>query len=225
MVCWTLRNCERVESLREAFVAAEDEAIVQVVQKFGGRVKLIKGAFRSGSDRIAEAVREMKSPAYVNVQADEPLFEPDIINRALSLLEERPDFDITTIVRPIKNFAEYIEPNSVKVVVDNNKRCLYFSRSPIPARHPGQASDILESEYTFLHHIGIYCFRAEALREFATHPPSKLEQCEGLEQLRVLEYGGRIGAIEVESAGPGINTIEDIKLAEKYIKDNGISFT
>ncbi len=224
MICWTHHNSSHSASLREVFVAAEDSEIIDAVLRFDGKAILVQGRFQSGSDRIAEAVRDMQAPVIVNIQADEPLIDPQIIDKALLLLEEHPEFGVTTIVRPLSDYDEYLDPNNVKAVLDSDGKCLYFSRAPIPARHGKEAVHNLEMDLPYYLHVGIYCFRKEALMEFAELPPSALEQAEGLEQLRYLENGGFIGAVIVEKAGPGINTEADIQLAEKYISDNNIKF-
>ena len=224
MVCWTLGHASRALSLREVFVAAEDEQIVEAVQQGGREAKLVKGEFRSGSDRVAEAVRDCDAPIIVNIQADEPLINPADIDAAVLLLVAHPEFEVTTLVRPISNMEEYLDPNCVKVVMDHRNRCLYFSRSPVPAHQKKPRSSELAADIPFRGHVGIYCFRQDALQRFSRLPRSSLEECEGLEQLRFLEFGGVIGATEVRETGPGVNTPEDLRRAEQFITEHGIEF-
>jgi len=228
MVCWTHKRASQALSLREVFVAAEDEQIVEAVKKRGGNAKLIQGRFRSGSDRVAEAVRELNPqagiPAIVNIQADEPLIEPSVIDDALAMLESRPEFDITTAVRPIRSLEEYLDPNCVKVVLDADGRCLYFSRAPIPDRGKKSPDPGLPSGIPFRRHVGIYCFRPAVLQRFTQLPKSPLEECEELEQLRWLEAGGTIGAVETSASAPSVDMAEDLLLAERYIIDHGIEY-
>jgi 3-deoxy-manno-octulosonate cytidylyltransferase (CMP-KDO synthetase) len=221
MICWTLRSAARARSLREVFVAAQDEAIVAAVLKQGGAAKLIQGDFRSGSDRVAEAVRGLDVPAVVNIQADEPLIEGEEIDRALALLEARPEFAVTTVVRPMRNTDEYLNPNCVKAVLDQNSRCLYFSRAPVPAQKNPAWGQQLPEGFRFFKHIGIYCFRRMALQRFSQLPESALENCEGLEQLRLLEYGAAIGAVVSSSFAPAVDAPEDLLALEEHLRRKG----
>jgi len=222
MVCWTLKRASQSQSLREVFVAAEDEAIVEEVQKRGGKARLVKGDFRSGSDRVARAVRGLDVPAVVNIQADEPLIEPAVIDQALALLESRLDFEVTTAVRPIKHLEEYLDPNCVKVVMDRQGRCLYFSRAPLPAQRHKSLHGELPQGTLFRKHIGLYCFRRIALQRFTDLPESRLESCESLEQLRILEFGGTIGAVETSEITPSIDSPQDLLALERHISEHNI---
>ncbi|MCX6641424.1 MAG: 3-deoxy-manno-octulosonate cytidylyltransferase [bacterium] len=224
MICWTLKRSGLAKLLRQVIVAAEDPEVVSVVQQWGGTARLVQGNFTSGSDRIAAAVRDLDAPVVVNIQGDEPFIDPDIIDKAIALLAARSDFDVTTAVRPILNLQEYRAPNSVKAVLDATGRCLYFSRSPIPAIQKMEHSEVLPRDVPFYLHIGLYCFRREALYRFTSLPKSPLEACEGLEQLRLLEAGGSIGAVVVEKMGPGINSPEDLPLAEQYALEHKIRY-
>ncbi|MFH1862958.1 MAG: 3-deoxy-manno-octulosonate cytidylyltransferase [bacterium] len=224
MVCWTLYHAEKVSGLKEVMVAAEDEAIVEAVQKHGGKARLIQGVYRTGSDRVAAAVAGRDAPAIVNIQADEPLLDPATIDRALHLLEDHPEFDVTTVYFRLQEWKDYQDPNCVKVVVNQRQQCLYFSRSPIPAIRKASNARILPEGIRFFCHLGIYCFRPEALRRFTQLPSSSLEECEGLEQLRLLENGMVIGAVESTRTLPGVNTLEDLHIAEHYLKEHGIEF-
>ncbi len=224
MICWTLKNASKARGLREVFVAAEDEKIVQAVRECGGKALLVKGAFRSGSDRVAAAARDLDAEVIVNIQGDEPLISPAAIDEALHLLQKRPEFGVTTIVKPFYETEDYLDPNQVKVIVDQKQRCLYFSRAPIPYRHRSSAASGSVRRGPFFHHIGIYCFRKNVLMEFSRLPESLLEEIEGLEQLRYLEYGGSIGAVIIADTGPSINTADDLKTAEAFIKEHDIQF-
>jgi 3-deoxy-manno-octulosonate cytidylyltransferase (CMP-KDO synthetase) len=224
MICWTLKNASKAAGLREVFVAAEDEDIVRAVRDCGGEAMLVRGAFRSGSDRVAAAAKELDTEAVVNIQGDEPLISPSAIDDALRLLEKRPEFGITTIAQPFKETQGILDPNQVKVIVDRKQRCLYFSRAPIPHRHRSSAFSRAIEGGPFLHHIGIYCFRKSTLMEFSRLPESSLEEIEGLEQLRYLEYGGSIGAVVIVETGPSINTANDLRTAEAFIAEHNIKF-
>lgn len=224
LICWTLKRSRQAKFLKDVFVAAQDQKIVDAVLRWGGQVKLIRGDFRTGSDRVASAAQGLDVPVVVNIQADEPLLDPLMIDQALQMLEERPELGITTIVRPLSDVKDYLDPNCVKVVMREDGGCLYFSRAPIPMTHQVEATNSFPDDIPIRHHVGIYCYRQDALRRFAKLPTSALERCEGLEQLRFIEFGGAIGAIEVAKAGPSINTVEDLRLAEEYITENNITF-
>jgi 3-deoxy-manno-octulosonate cytidylyltransferase (CMP-KDO synthetase) len=225
MICWTARRASQAKSLSEVIVAAEDQQIVDVVSRHGIKAILVQGEFQAGSDRVAAAVRGIEAPAVVNIQADEPLIEPEVIDAALELLEIRPEFGVTTAVRPIVLPEEYRDPNCVKVVLDNKDRCLYFSRAPIPALRKAPAELNLPANVPLWRHVGLYCFRREVLDAFSHLPPSPLETSEGLEQLRYLEAGGSIGAVRLMEAVPGVDTPEDLLAIERHINEHNISYT
>ena len=224
MICWTWKRACQAQSLSDVFVAAEDEEIVKVVRDYGGKAMRVSGDFRSGSDRVAAAVRGREVAAVVNIQADEPFIEPRIIDDALALLEERPDFDVTTAVRVISRLEEYIDPHCVKVVLDRNRRCLYFSRAPIPAQKSKTSAAELPAGIPFYRHIGLYSFRRQALERFSVLPESALERCEGLEQLRWLEAGATIGAVETHTALPAVDTPEDLLALDNHLTKLGIHY-
>lgn len=221
MICWTWRNANRATALKEVIVAAEDEEIVEAVHEYGGKALLIRGEYASGSDRVAAVMKDLPAPAIVNIQADEPLVDPAMIDKALELLDSHPEFGMTTVVAPLMDDSEFINPNCVKVIVDRNYRCLYFSRSPIPYL---RKQEKLSGDSPVFQHIGLYCFRRTALDQFAKLPSSRLEVCEGLEQLRYLEHGGTIGAVISLRTAPGVNTKEDLIRLGKYITRYKISF-
>jgi len=224
MICWTLRRAGQAQSLRDVFVAAEDEEIVDAVTQWGGKARLVKGNFRSGSDRVARAVRDLEALAVVNIQADEPLIEPSVIDRALRLLEARPEFHVTTAVRPILRAEDYRDPQCVKVIMNREGQCLYFSRAPIPAQQQKPPRAELPEGVPFRKHIGLYCFRRSALNKFCELPESALERSEGLEQLRLLEFGASIGAVEVPEGAPSVNTPGDLLALERHIKEHQLQF-
>lgn len=225
MICWTLKRATKAKFVSDAFVVAEDPEIVEAVESCAGRAELVRGDFTCGSERVAAFTLKSNAPAIINIQADVPLLDPDIIDEALILLESHPEFDVTTAVTPISNIDSYRNPNCVKVVLDANYRCLYFSRSPIPALHRPEAESQLPASTPFYRHIGFYCFRRDALERFAASPPFPLEECEGLEQLRILETGGRIGAVVATEVGPGVDSPDDLRQVEEYIAKKKIAFS
>jgi 3-deoxy-manno-octulosonate cytidylyltransferase (CMP-KDO synthetase) len=193
------RRVQCSKSIERILIATDDERIAGAVRKFGGEVVMTRPDHQSGTDRLAEAAGHLHSDAMVvNVQGDEPLIEPDVIDRAVAAARHR-DAQIVTVMTPLTDPASIADPNRVKVVVDRNGFALYFSRSPIPS-----------SGTTFLH-LGLYVYRVEFLREFTRLDRAPLEIAERLEQLRALEHGFRIRVVEVESESWGIDTPADLE--------------
>jgi 3-deoxy-manno-octulosonate cytidylyltransferase (CMP-KDO synthetase) len=192
----------------EAVVATDDERIRAAVESFGGRAIMTSPAHRSGTDRVAEAVRALKADLVVNVQGDEPELEPEAIDLAVALLERHPDADMSTLAAPVADPARLRDPNLVKVVLDARGYALYFSRALIPASKsypelpPGD-------QHVYLGHIGLYVFRRDFIFRFASLPPSPLETHESLEQLRALEHGHKIIVGITSYQARGIDTPED----------------
>ena len=167
-----------------------------------------------GTERIAEAARQIGGDVFVNLQGDEPLISPENIDLALEPFFSDHPPDCSTLVFPLQpDDEEQIEdPHQVKVVLDSKGYALYFSRCPIPFRRNVLPSTI------FYRHIGLYAFSSGALAQFATLPPSMLEQAESLEQLRLLENGFRIKCVTTLVDYPGVNTLEDLELVRSIIR-------
>jgi 3-deoxy-manno-octulosonate cytidylyltransferase (CMP-KDO synthetase) len=170
----------------------------------------------SGSDRLAEACGLLGldgDDRVVNVQGDEPLIDPLLVRRCAELLDERPDCVMSTAAHALHELADYLNPNVVKVVLDAGGRALLFSRAPLPWWRDGHAGGVsaLPPAPVPLRHVGLYGYRAGFLRRFPTLPPAPLEQCESLEQLRVLWHGERIAVhVAAVAPGPGVDTPEDL---------------
>jgi 3-deoxy-manno-octulosonate cytidylyltransferase (CMP-KDO synthetase) len=206
-------------------VAADDERIVKACQAHGISALLTRPDHPSGSDRLAQACRLLGLPdeaVVVNVQGDEPLIEPALINQVAQLLIARPEASMSTAAHPITELADFVNPNVVKVVTDVRQMALYFSRAPIPWWRDGQSTDVVAGQYKPildrlpnpfpLRHVGIYAYRAGFLAEFPHLPPAPMEQLESLEQLRALWHGHRIAVHTTEQApGPGVDTPEDLE--------------
>jgi 3-deoxy-manno-octulosonate cytidylyltransferase (CMP-KDO synthetase) len=197
------RRVQCAESVERILIATDDERIATAVRKFGGEVIMTRFDHQSGTDRLAEAAEHLPSDTIVvNIQGDEPLIEPDVIDRAVAAARHR-DAQIVTVMTPLSDPAAIADPNRVKVVVDRNGFALYFSRAPIPYGGPISGT-------TFLH-LGLYVYRVEFLREFTKLDRAPLEIAERLEQLRALEHGFRIRVVEVESESWGIDTPADLE--------------
>ncbi|MCR5882551.1 3-deoxy-manno-octulosonate cytidylyltransferase [Rhizobacter sp. J219] len=196
-------------------VAADDDEIVQACRVHSVDCVLTDPEHPTGSDRLAQACALLGldgDDAVVNVQGDEPLIDPALIDACASLLASRPECVMSTAAHAIDKVDELLNPNVVKVVLDGSARALYFSRAPIPWWRDGHAQGVTQlPQPAPLRHIGIYGYRASFLRRFPQLPPSPLEAIESLEQLRVLWHGERI-AVHVSDSrpGPGIDTPEDL---------------
>ena len=194
-------------------VATDHEAIEKEVKSFGGNVVMTSVNHPTGTDRLAEVAE--KYPQYdiiVNVQGDEPMIEPDIIDNLARDLLDHPELDMATVATPLHE-DEYDDPSAVKVVVSRKGEALYFSRSLIPyPRH-----DFVEPP---LKHVGIYAYRRDFLLSYAKMAQTPLEKTESLEQLRALEMGYKIGVIKLNSEDIGIDTEEDLRKANEYFERN-----
>ncbi|MDO8418716.1 MAG: 3-deoxy-manno-octulosonate cytidylyltransferase [Rubrivivax sp.] len=196
-------------------VAADSERIVRACAAHGVAAVLTGSHHASGSDRLAEGCVLLGldgDDAVVNVQGDEPLIDPELVRRCAELLLERPDCVMSTAAHPITEVADFVNPHVVKVVLDAAGRALYFTRAPVPWWRDGFQGGItgLPSPAP-LRHLGLYGYRAGFLRRFPALPPAPLEQCEALEQLRVLWHGEHIAVhVAAHGPGPGVDTPEDL---------------
>lgn len=217
MVVRVAQRAQQSGAIR-TIVAADSAAIVEKCAEFGITAVLTQADHPSGSDRLAEACNLLglaDDAIVVNVQGDEPLIDPALIDAVANLLMKRPDCAMSTAAHAIDQLADFMNPNMVKVVLDARQTALYFSRAPIPAARDfnGQAWWEAGSKLPQpLRHVGIYGYRAGFLRQFPTLPPAPLEQLESLEQLRALWHGHRIAVHLAEHApGPGVDTLQDLE--------------
>jgi 3-deoxy-manno-octulosonate cytidylyltransferase (CMP-KDO synthetase) len=204
-----------LSSASAVIVAADHADIVAACEAHGVHVVATRADHATGSDRLAEACEKLGldgSDVVVNVQGDEPLIDPALIDACAALLGQRDDCVMSTAAHPIALAAELDNPNVVKVVLDAAGRALYFSRAPIPWWRDGRAAGSAQIQAPApLRHVGLYGYRAGFLRRFPALPPAPIEQLESLEQLRVLWHGERIAVHVTEHApGPGVDTPEDL---------------
>ncbi len=203
-------------SAKSVVVAADHPDIVAACERHGVRVVPTRSDHATGSDRLAEACALLGldgDDAVVNVQGDEPLIDPGLIDACASLLDSRRDCVMSTAAHALHLPQDFDNPNVVKVVLDAQGRALYFSRAPIPWWRDGRARDAaaLPSPAP-LRHVGLYGYRAGFLRRFPSLPPAPLEAIESLEQLRVLWHGERIAVhVTQQAPGPGVDTPEDLE--------------
>lgn len=224
MIVRVAQRAMRSEASRTV-VATDSTEIIEKCRAFGVLAVLTRADHPSGSDRLAEACSVLglaDDEIVVNVQGDEPLIDPALIDAVARLLDERPDCAMSTAAHSIDQLTEFLSPNVVKVVLDARNTALYFSRAPIPAARDfagkawwesGQEDSKLPKP---LRHVGIYAYRVGFLRQFPTLPQAPLEQLESLEQLRALWHGHRIAVHITDSApGAGVDTPEDLERARR----------
>jgi 3-deoxy-manno-octulosonate cytidylyltransferase (CMP-KDO synthetase) len=204
MIEHVYRRTAAASSVSSVLVATDDERILEAVRGFGGVACLTSADHHSGTDRLAEVAAELASDIVVNVQGDEPLIEPSMIDEAIEPLLADPMVVMSTLRRRIEDEHELLNPNVTKVVVDRDGYALYFSRAPIPFRREGHPAA------RAWRHVGLYVYRRDCLLQIAALPPSELERSEGLEQLRALEHGIRILAVETRHDSIGVDTPEDL---------------
>jgi 3-deoxy-manno-octulosonate cytidylyltransferase (CMP-KDO synthetase) len=207
----------------QVVVAADSIEIVQACQAHGIQALLTRNDHPSGSDRLAEASALLQlgsNDLVVNVQGDEPLIDPMLINQVASLLEQRPSASMSTAAHEIHDLAEFTNPNVVKVVLDKEQLALYFSRAPIPWWRDGFAQGIQSlPKPAPLRHIGIYAYRVGFLQSFPSMPPTPIESGEALEQLRPMWHGHKIAVhITPDAPGPGVDTPEDLEKVRALLK-------
>jgi len=203
--------------ISDVYVATDDERIFQCVHKFGGKAIMTEKRHPSGTDRIAEATRKMnldKDDIIVNIQGDQPVFQPSVITQMITPLRKDRDIPMSTLKYRITEENEVENTNYVKVVTDKKEFALFFSRHPIPFFRD------LKSIKIHYKHLGFYAYRMDFLEKFASLPLGELEKVEKLEQLRALEHGFRIKVVETSFDSVEVDTPEDIEKVEGLVKNS-----
>ncbi len=247
MICWVVERALAARNIARAIVASDDQRILEAVKSAGYEAVMTSRDHASGTDRIAEVASSLSdADIIVNVQGDEPLVSPLTIDRAIDAMEteggkgeEGKDLDaetgrrgdgetgIVTTWEPMESAADVLNPDVVKIVVDGNERAIYFSRSPVPfprdaVRNHGSLETALRNEPSLLSkfrkHTGLYVYRRDVLLEFTKWPQSDLERTESLEQLRALEHGVTIKAIQASTSSIGIDTMEDLERVRTIVE-------
>ncbi len=210
-----VERCRLARCLAEVIVATDDERIASVARDFV-RVEMTESTHPSGTDRIAEVVARLECDAVVNIQGDEPLMDPVVVDRVAAALD---DAEMSTAASVLRDPVEFASPNVVKVVVGARGRALYFSRHTLPyLRDDGSRSPTEQmARFPFLKHLGIYGYRRETLLRLVRFPVSPLEAAEKLEQLRALEHGIEIAVVTVDYDGIGVDTPSDVPRAEALL--------
>ena len=205
-------RAKKAKMLDDLIIAADDDRIIKTVEGFGGKVVFTSKAHSTGTDRLTEVVNAIDVKIIVNIQGDEPLIHPMTIDDLVRAMKSDPGIAMATVVKKSTSLEEFNSPDVVKAVIDDKNFALYFSRSPIPALlKPGP-------ERYFYKHIGIYAYNKDFLFTFKKLPASYLETHERLEQLRALENGYKIKAIETKFETVGVDTPEDLALARQILE-------
>jgi 3-deoxy-manno-octulosonate cytidylyltransferase (CMP-KDO synthetase) len=215
MIEHVYRRAADAPSVDRVIVATDDERIARAVAGFGGEARMTRHDHASGSDRLAEVAADLCCDVIVNVQGDEPLLPPGMIEEAIAPLREDDAVSIATLRRRITDPREFADPNVVKVVVDRRDFALYFSRHAIP--YDRRTAGLRPCATGVYKHIGLYVYRREALLAFARLERAPLEQAESLEQLRALEHGMRIKAVETGYDSIGVDTEEDLQRVRRLV--------
>ncbi|MEM6401805.1 MAG: 3-deoxy-manno-octulosonate cytidylyltransferase [Cyanobacteria bacterium P01_D01_bin.116] len=212
IVQWVYEAAKQCPSFSKVVVATDSELVAQCVSGFGGAVEMTSSSHVSGTDRVAEvALKYPHAVAVVNVQGDQPFVTTQMLNSLVEPYlsgEKLPD--MTTLACPLDKKTDYTDPNVVKVICDRHNRAIYFSRSTIPYYRNNLPAPVF-------HHLGLYAFRRDFLAQYAEFSPTPLEECEALEQLRVLEYGFSIQVCHTPNATLEINTPDDLIQAQSLI--------
>ena len=231
MVRWVAERAQAAANVDRVIVATDSQQIVDVFESSEIEAVLTSPDHTSGTDRVAEVAAQLPdAKIIVNVQGDEPLISPATIERAVDTMAAeiaKPNgAGIVTTWEPIESIADLLNPDLVKVVLDENEHGIYFSRSPIPyprdaVKRHGSPDTALRNEpellKLFRKHTGLYVYRRDVLLEFTKWPPSQLEQVEALEQLRALAHGVKIKVVEACTASTGVDTVEDLERVRELI--------
>ncbi|PWT82532.1 MAG: 3-deoxy-manno-octulosonate cytidylyltransferase [Acidobacteria bacterium] len=231
MISWVVERTLAAKHVSRVIVATDDQRIIDAVLSSGYEAMMTRSDHASGTDRIAEVAGGLPdAEIIVNVQGDEPMISPDTIDSAVRALTNSADTSaMATAWEPMENSADVFNPDIVKIVVSENGRALYFSRSPVPfprshVREHGSLQAALENEpsllSSFRKHTGLYVYRRQTLLDFTNWPQSELERRESLEQLRALENGVVIHAVQASAPSVGVDTFPDLERVRNMLEVN-----
>jgi 3-deoxy-manno-octulosonate cytidylyltransferase (CMP-KDO synthetase) len=211
MIQHVYEQVKKAKKIDEVVIATDHKDIMKRVEQFGGTAVMTRQDHESGSDRIAEVAEKVDGDIFLNVQGDEPLIHPELIDEIINLSKENPQHVITAKTK-LESVEEVNNPNVVKVVTSSNNDALYFSRSPIPYKRN-------EISINYFKHLGIYCYPKGILKSYVGLPKSMLEKAESLEQLRLLENGYKLKVLKTSYDAVGVDTPEDIKKVESLMEE------
>ncbi len=218
VIRWVVEAVLKASLLDEVVVAADDRRILSEAEAAGARGVMTRSDHPSGTDRVAEAADASDDDIVINIQGDEPMIDPGLVDLLARTMRDG-DWEMSTAAAPISCMEELNSPDVVKVVSAADGKALYFSRSPIPFQRDGDA-DLSTGMYR--RHIGIYAYRGAFLKRLVREVPCRLEMTEKLEQLRALHVGAGIVVLDVEEAGMGVDTPEDLERVSGLMKERAI---
>lgn len=211
LIYWVYNQAVKARNVNEVFIATDDDRIKKAVEDFGGKVVMTSDKHHTGTDRVAEAVENVDADIIVNVQGDEPLVHPQMIEQASEPLFHNNGLELTTLMTKIDNPGDFVDATVVKTVIDKSNNVLYFSRAPIPYPKTRQ-------NYTVYKQIGLYAFRKGFIQAFAQMDQSPLELVEGVELLRAIENGYKVRGVETQHKAYSVDTISDLIEVGKIIQ-------
>ena len=231
LVAWVVEAVKKAKGLDEVLVATDDERIVKAVEEYGGKAVMTPSELPSGTDRIACAARNYLGADFadddilVNIQGDEPLIDPALVEQLAAKLRDDSRWSMATAVTPIKSASDFAAKTVVKVVLDRDDGALYFSRAPIPCDRDNEPDFSLSTstpQPLYVRHLGIYAYRGAFLKKYIAEPPCPLEKTEKLEQLRALWMGAKIAVVRTEDEGVGVDTPEDAERVAAILANRAV---
>ena len=228
LVAWVVEAVKKASGLDDVLVATDDERIVAAVEQYGGKAVMTPSELPSGTDRIACAARNYLGADFadddilVNIQGDEPLIDPKLIEALAAKLKDSPRYDMATAVTPIQTSSDFAAKTVVKVVLDRDDGALYFSRASIPCDRDHEPTIDGGLNSLYVRHLGIYAYRGGFLKRYIAEPPCALEQTEKLEQLRALWMGAKIAVVRTKDEGVGVDTPEDAERVAKILASRNV---
>lgn len=214
---WTWESARGARLLDKLIIACDHSELEDAARKFKAEVLLTSTSHTSGTDRIAEAVRDIDAKIVINIQADEPLIHPTAIDSLVQEMLSNSNLNMATVKKSIEQKEQINNPNVVKVICDKDNFAIYFSRLPIPYCRQEKIAGV------YYKHLGIYAYTKDFLYTFKNLPPSRLEKAEKLEQLRAVEAGYKIKVIETKFDSLGVDTEEDLQNLEKILADKNLA--
>jgi 3-deoxy-manno-octulosonate cytidylyltransferase (CMP-KDO synthetase) len=221
MIEWVYRQACKVERFDAVIVATDNQTIHDHIMSIGGQVMMTPEDLPSGTDRVAYVARDINAEVLLNLQGDEPLIAPDVLENVCNAFSD-PEVQMATPVAKIKSVADLTDPNLVRVVLDHQGNALYFTRAIIPFFRDFDKYEEWLDKFQYYKHIGIYAYRKDFLLRLTDLEPGELEKVEKLEQLRVLEHGFKIRAVITDYQSRSVDTNQDLIEMNKYITDHHI---